>query len=386
MNNRISDSKDDPRGLWKNLKTLLPGKKQNTISSLETESGTVTNDTEIANAINNFFATIGQKLASKFEGSGNTTTSTFDVQSHDNPSFSFSNVTVSQVLKQLKKLDVNKATGLDNISAPLLKAGAVLLSTPLTHIFNVSLRTGIVPSKWKISRVTPLFKDGPRTAVGNYRPISVIPVVMKLLERIVHDQFHDYLTYHNMFSSEQSGFRPKHSTLTTLLEVSDCILKNMDAGHFVGAVFLDLKKAFDTVCHPILINKLQSFGVGGLELDWFTSYLSNRKQITKVSTATFDMASVNFGVPQGSILGPLLFTLYINSLPSIVSNCKVNLYADDTALFYAGKSVVDIGEKLTADMGKVAVWMEESRLTLNASKTKAMLFGSHFKLCKATPP
>ena len=115
MNNRISDSKDDPRGLWKNLKTLLPGKKQNTISSLETESGTVTNDTEIANAINNFIATIGQKLASKFEGSENTTTSTFDVQSHDNPSFSFSNVTVSQVLKQLKKLDVNKATGLDNM-------------------------------------------------------------------------------------------------------------------------------------------------------------------------------------------------------------------------------------------------------------------------------
>ena len=159
----------------------------------------------------------------------------------------------------------------------------------------------------------------------------------------------------------------------------------MDAGHFVGAVFLDLKKAFDTVCHPILINKLQSFGVGGLELDWFTSYLSNRKQITKVGTATSDMASVNFGVPQGSILGPLLFTLYINSLPSIVSICKVNLYADDTALFYAGKSLVDIDEKLTADMGKVAVWMEESRLTLNASKTKAMLFGSHFKLCKATP-
>ena len=151
--------------------------------------------------------------------------------------------------------------------------------------------------------------------------------------------------YHNMISSEQSDFRLKHSILTTLLEVSD-YLKNMDAGHFIGAVFLDLKKAFDTVCHPILINKLQSFGVGSLELDWFTSYLSNRKQITKVGTATSDMASVNFGIPQGSILGPLLFTLYINSLPSIVSNCKVNLYADDIALFYAGKSVVDTGKKL----------------------------------------
>ena len=226
-------------------------------------------------------------------------------------------MTVSQVLKQLKKLDVNKATGLDNTSAHLLKAGAAPLSTPLTHIFNVSLRTGIIPSKWKISRVTPLFKDGPRTAVGNYRPISIIPVVMKLLERIVHDQFHDYLTYHNMFSSKQSGFRPKHSTLTTLLEVSDYILKNMDAGHFVGAVFLDLKKAFDTVCQPILINKLQSFGVGDLELDWFTSYLSNRKQITKVGTATSDMASVNFGVPQGSILSFVFFFPMIGDITTL---------------------------------------------------------------------
>ena len=163
----------------------------------------------------------------------------------------------------------------------------------------------------------------------------------------------------SLFSSEQLGFRSKHSTLTTLLEVSNYILKNMDAGYFVGAVFLDLKKAFDTVCHPILINKLQSFGVGGLELDWFASYLSNKKQITKVGTATSDMASVNFGVPQGSILGLLLFTLCINSLPSIVSNGKFNLYTDDTALFYAGKSVDDIGEKVIADMGKVAVWMEE---------------------------
>ena len=148
---RISDSKNDPRGLWKNLRTRLPVKKQNTISSLETESGTVNNDTEIANAINNFFATIDQKLASKFDGFENTTTTTFDVQSHDNTSFSFSNVTVSQVLKQLKKLDVNKATGLDNISARLLKSDAVPLSTPLTHIFNVSLRTGLFHQNGKLA-------------------------------------------------------------------------------------------------------------------------------------------------------------------------------------------------------------------------------------------
>ena len=325
-------------------------------------------------------------MANKFGDSDYVTTDTsVDQASESNPRFIFSTVSESQVFKQLKKLDVNKATGLDNISSRLLKAGAGPLSAPLSHIFNLSLKTGLVPSTWKISRVTPLYKDGSRASIGNYRPISVIPVVMKLLERIVHDQFHEYLTHNNMFSIEQSGFRPKHSTLTTLLEVSDYILKNMDAGHLVGAVFLDLKKAFDTVCHPILLNKLKSFGMKGLEFDWFNSYLSHRKQITKVGTATSDMTSVNFGVPQGSILGPLLFTLYINSLPSVACHCKINLYADDTAVFYAGDSVDDVSEKLTADMGKIAMWMEESRLTLNTSKTKAMLFGSHFKLSNASP-
>jgi hypothetical protein len=208
---------------------------------------------------------------------------------------------------------------------------------------------------------------------------------MKLLEKLVHDQFNEYLTCHNMFSNKQSGFRPKHSTLTTLLEVSDYIIKNMDAGRLVGAVFLDLKKAFDTVCHPILINKLQSFGLMGLELDWFNSYLSDRKQITKVGTAISEVANVDYGVPQGSILGPLLFTLYINSLPSVVSYSKINLYADDTAVFYAGKSVAEISEKLSSDMSDIATWMEGSRLTLNATKTKAMLFGSHYKLSKTAP-
>ena len=330
-------------------------------------------------------------MASKFDGLGNEYVDTVNTSDHSrdgtcNPSFNFSTVTEAQVLKHLKKLDANKATGLDKISARLLKAGAEPLSLPLTHIFNLSLTNGIVPAKWKISRVTPLFKDGSRSSVGNYRPISVIPVVMKVLERIVHDQFHDYLSYHNMFSAEQSGFRPRHSTQTTLLEVSDYILKSIDDGHLVGAVFLDLKKALDTVCHPILIKKLQSFGVSGLGLDWFISYLSDRQQVTQVGTAMSDVANVKFGVPQGSILGPLLFTLYINSLPSIVESlCKIDLYADDTALFCAGESAGEISEKLSVVMGSVAMWMEKNGLTLNASKTKAMLFGSHFKLNKAGP-
>ncbi|XP_072044539.1 uncharacterized protein [Amphiura filiformis] len=155
MNSRISNSKSDPRGLWKNLKTLLPGKKQSTISSLETESGTVTDGTDIANTINNFFATVGQKLASKFEGIDDTIVNTSG--SNCNSGFHFCHITTCLVLKQLKKLNPHKATGLDNISARLLKAGAEPLSAPLTHIFNLSVTTGTVPSKWKISRVTPLF-------------------------------------------------------------------------------------------------------------------------------------------------------------------------------------------------------------------------------------
>ena len=252
---------------------------------------------------------------------------------------------------------------------------------------NLSLTAGVVPSAWKKSRVSPIFKEGDHLDTSNFRPISVIPACMKIFEKFVHNQLYHFVTDYNLLSSNQSGFRAMHSTQTCLLEVTDYLLDNFNSGLYTGVVFLDLKKAFDTVHHKVLLNKLQSIGVQGSELNWFESYLSNRQQVTKIGDFMSSPAFVNFGVPQGSILGPLLFTLYINSLSSVItnSNAEVTLYAmyaDDTAIFVKGKSVSNINDIMNTEISKVAKWLNENFLTLNVKKTKGMLLCNSQKMTR----
>ena len=207
---------------------------------------------------------------------------------------------------------------------------------------------------------------------------------MKIFEKLVHSQLYHFVTDYNLLSLNQSGFRAMHSTQTCLLEVTDYLLHNFNSGLYTGVVFLDLKKAFDTVHHKVLLNKLQNIGVQGFELNWFESYLSNRQQVTKIGDFTSNPAFVNFGVPQGSILGPLLFTLYINSLSSVITNnnAKVTLYADDTAIFVKGKSVSNINDIMNTEISKVANWLNENFLTLNVKKTKGMILCNSQKLTR----
>ena len=243
-------------------------------------------------------------------------------------------------------------------------------STVTSHY---SLSTGTIPADWKQARVTPIFKEGNKQDTSNYRPISVLPLCMKVFERVVHNQFHTHITTNNILNPHQSGFRPKHSTTIALIDVTDHLYNQFQNGLITGAIFLDLKKAIDTVNPVILQEKLRGIGVHGTELQWFDNYFTNRTQVVSANGAVSTTLPIPCGVPQGSILEPLLFTLYVNDLSSVAVHGKVVLYADDTAIFVSGKNIEDIQGKLNSDLEHISAWLCQ-QTHIECKKTKKQCF------------
>ena len=235
----------------------------------------------------------------------------------------------------MSKIKTSKGFGTDNISSYFLKLTSPSINSSLTYMFNKSLEKGEFPTQWKMARVTPIFKDGEKSAKNNYRPISVLPVLSRLFEKLVFNQLYQYLNENSLLSPGQFGFRALHSTTTALLEFTDDCYSCLDQGKYVGVVFVDLKKAFDT----IPLQKLELYGIQDPVLKWFQSYLSNRSQFTRVNGIDSEVENINVAVPQGSCLGPLLFLIYINDLPKFVKNASVYMYADDTGLTFKGDNI-----------------------------------------------
>ena len=340
----------------------------------------------MAETFNRFFSTIGSKLASVFP---------FSCTSHICPkpvydNFLFGQVSLSTVSKIISGLDNGKATGLDGICVKSLKAGSPILAYYLTHIYNLSLRTGVVPKCWKKKRITPLFKKGDVDDVNNYRPISILPVTMKIFEKIVHYQISEFLETNNIISDFQSGFRNGHSTDTAVSCVSDYILEEVAKKNYVGAVLVDLKKAFDTVDHLILLKKLYCYGIRDVPFDWFKSYLSCREQCSVVDDVKSSfMDEGKYGVPQGSVLGPLLFLIYINDIfDCISSKTFCHLYADDTVIIQSAKSPEDLKSGLEMQLEYLSAWFYCNKLSVNTGKTEVIFFGRKQKVneCKDLPP
>jgi hypothetical protein len=299
-------------------------------------------------------------------------------------SFEFEEISEQFIYTQLRKLKTSKAVGLDQMPSRLLKDSASVISKPLAAIMNLSISQGRIPCDWKIARVLPLFKGGTKCNMDNYRPISILPTVSKILERAIHTQLCQFLTANNILSSSQCGFRKGYSTEHAVIALTDHIRRGMDQGLITGSVFIDLQKAFDTVDHCLLIEKLQCYGVNGKELDWFVDYLQNRKQVVQFGNAYSEPGIVSFGVPQCSILGPLLFVLFINDLPNGTVRCDILMYADDTVIFFSAKDTSEIERVLNTELELIHNWLHLNKLFLNLTKTELVLFGTGANLAKVT--
>ena len=247
------------------------------------------------------------------------------------------------------------------------------LSGPLTDLFNFSLTTGKVPNLWKQANVTPVFKKNEPSDVANYRPISLLNTIGKVLETIIHKYVFNFLNDHQIFTTLQSGFVPGDSTVNQLVEIYNTFCQALDEGKEVRAIFCDISKAFDRVWHKGLLFKLNSVGISGSLLQWFTDYLDNRKQRVVIPGVWSDWSLVKAGVPQGSILGPLLFLLYINDIVENI-NSSVRLFADDTSLYIIVDNPTQAAYQLNSDLLKIHQWATKWLVTFNPSKSESVIF------------
>ena len=373
----LHDNKNDGKKLWKHIRNLLPKDSSEKISSLKGDQNEIlTENKDMANRFNTFFSTVGSKLASKFTS---VRSDQINIPINENL-FSFNLVSPETVSKIISNLDNNKAVGMDGVSVKILKSGSPLLSQILSFLFNKSLIIGKVPQIWKTKRVSPLFKDGDPNVCNNYRPISILPVIMKVFEKIVNHQICQFIENNNLITNFQSGFRKKHSTDTAVLEVTDFILNELDKGRHVGAVLIDFKKAFDTIDHLILLKKLFCLGFRDTSFDWIQSYLSDRKQFCKVGDSLSDPTFEEcYGVPQGSVLGPLFFLIFINDLQGVISS-YYHLYADDTIIIESSDNTNSLKMSLEDQLNRIDQWLTKNKLTINTSKTKSIFFGSKARL------
>ena len=360
----VMENKNNPKKLWSFLKDLGSNKKcltKVTNIGLMIQDQISFNKLAVATHFNQFFSNIADKLVCKLppvKGIYGEQFVKLFYKTNSTLSLKFKLVTADKVLKLLTELNPQKATGLDGLPAKFLKDGASTIAKPLTHIINMSIISGQFPKELKCAKIVPIYKKKLKTDPGNYRPVSILSIISKILEKVVWEQLSEYLECNNLMYDLQSGFRQSFSTDSCLIHLSDYILNNQDKDKYTGMVVIDLQKAFDTVNHKILLTKLRALVLDQVAIKWFTSYLEDRQQIVQVGDTHSDSCSIKCGVPQGSILGPLLFLIYVNDMRAAV-NCKLLLYADDSALLTSGKDVSEIEGVLSRELESLSEWLDK---------------------------
>ena len=354
------------------MKEIINRKKTSSINSRFRVNDKIVSDKKaISDGFNSFFVNVGPDLAKNIPLTKKSCTE-FLTNRNSNSMF-LHPVTEEEIKSVIKNLKIS-SPGWGSVSPVVLKDTYEYIVMPLTYVFNLSLLKGVVPVELKAAKVIPLFKSGDKMQLSNYRPVSVLPLFSKILERIMYSRLLSFVNSNTILYAFQFGFRAGHSPELALLYLVDKISNALEEVEYVLGLFLDFSKVFDTVNHDILFSKLEFYGIRGLALDWFRSYLTTRSQYVEYNGTSSSYKNITCGVPQGSILGPLLFLIYINDLASVSKKFFSVFFADDSNLFISGKNPDRLVEEMNKEKVYVTEWLKANKLSLNLNKTHFIIF------------